>query len=198
MKNNASKASRARRWQGALLAVGLILSASAQAQGVFKWVDEKGQVHYGDRPSQGAGAASKKLDSRQLGSTPDNLAAQKELVLKGVDSAKAKKDQAQVEKSAADRAERERARDRDCAQVREVVRQYSSGQRVALIDDKGERRVMENDEVAQRLEAAKKQESDTCSPLPPDPVPTAANSVAKIVEGGPAVKAPAPVPSAPK
>jgi hypothetical protein len=44
-----------RFWIGVLLIV--FLSPAAQAAGVYKWVDEQGKVHYGDRP--GGNNASK-------------------------------------------------------------------------------------------------------------------------------------------
>ena len=44
------------RW----LLLGLFLPLAASAQGLYKWVDEKGVVHYSDKPP--AGQSGRKLD----------------------------------------------------------------------------------------------------------------------------------------
>lgn len=55
-----------------LLVAAAFAGAPADAQ-VYKWVDDKGVTHYGQRPAQEAPSAPKKLDIRVTGNDPAPL-----------------------------------------------------------------------------------------------------------------------------
>lgn len=56
----------------ALLLTAIVAGAPAHAQ-VYKWVDEKGVTHYGQRPAHEAPSPAKKLDIRVTGNDPAPL-----------------------------------------------------------------------------------------------------------------------------
>ena len=57
-----------------VLLSGCLLFSLASAQPVYKWVDAKGKVHYGDRP---ASAKSQKVDTRPRMQGADGQSAKK-------------------------------------------------------------------------------------------------------------------------
>jgi hypothetical protein len=62
-----------RRATGLAIAIGaLALGATAEAQ-VYKWVDDQGVTHYGQRPAHEAPVPPKKLDIRVTGNDPAPL-----------------------------------------------------------------------------------------------------------------------------
>lgn len=138
------------------------------AQTLFRWVDDAGRVHYADRPAQENVRDEQRLDRAKLGATRDNLEAQKDLAKTVKSQAESKRLQEESEKKAQARAEKERARERDCSLAQESVRQLSSGQTLAIIGEKGERKVLDSKEVSARLSAAQEQEKNACAPLAPE------------------------------
>lgn len=163
--------------------VSMMLSiVSVQAQTLYRWVDDKGRVHYTDRPPEKkqAVAQEERLDKEKI-APRENLQAQKALANKLKEQSAAKREQEEALKRAEQRAERERIRERDCNLAQESVRQLSSGQRLAVVGERGERQVLDEKSVQARLAIAKEQEIKACAPLPADEEPVKANANEKGV-----------------
>lgn len=145
-----------------------LLACNVYAQTLFRWVDDTGRVHYADRPAQENVREEQRLDRTKIGATRDNIEAQKDLAKTLKTQAENKRLQEEAEKKAHARAEKERIRERDCALAQETVRQLSSGQTLAVVGEKGERKVLDSNEVSSRLKASQEQEKKACEPLPPE------------------------------
>lgn len=149
-------------------ALSLTLSSSAGAQNLYKWVDNAGKVHYSDKPPA-AGQAPKgeqTIAKKSVGGG-DNLNAQRELAKKEQEQSKGAKSAKERESESQALAEREKAREKNCALAKEATRVLSAGGRVSVTDEKGERRVLEEKEIAERLQDGRKREEEACAPLPP-------------------------------
>ena len=107
---------------------------AAQAQ-VYKWVDESGKTHYGERPPQGA--AAKTVEQRLANPAPAPGKS-------GEPDWKGKELEFRSRRIAAEQAEtkqrqqEEQAR-RDCNQARDTLAQMKAARRIYHLDEKGAR-----------------------------------------------------------
>lgn len=160
--------SRNNRWvKAALAASALCVVSMAQAQSLYKWVDAAGKTHYSDKPPA-AGQAPKgeqELAKRNL-RAPDGLAAQRALAKKEVEQGKAPKSAKEAEAESQAAAEKEKTREKNCSLAKEAARVLGSGGRISVTDEKGEKRFLEDKEVAERLADMQRREQEACSPAP--------------------------------
>jgi hypothetical protein len=130
----------------ALLAAG----AAAHAQ-IHRWVDERGVVHYGERPP--SGTASRPVEDRMATPAPapksgaDSAQQEREFQQRRIDRERREKQAQQQAAQAKAQCERERRR---LAQLREARRVFVG------VDEKGERRYMDD---AERAAAVERQEA---------------------------------------
>ncbi|MEX8519347.1 MAG: DUF4124 domain-containing protein [Leptothrix sp. (in: b-proteobacteria)] len=160
-------------WLSLMCAVGLNLALVSAATAQWKWRDAQGAVQYSDRPPPlgipdkdvlGRPATSNTLTVRQFGTAPATAAsaalaasqagsdpatsrtAQNAATRKRDDAAAAEaKRKADEDKLARQRAD-------NCQRARDYVRTLESGMRVARLNDKGEREVINDDQRAQELQ----------------------------------------------
>lgn len=138
-----------------VLLISLLALSAAHAAKFYKWVDERGQVHYTDSPPEhvdyeaveGAAAAS-----------PEDAASAAERVENW--RARQKERQARREQRAAERAEAERlaeARTENCANARERARVLEQNTRILMPprEEGGEPVRMPDDERLRQLEEAR-------------------------------------------
>jgi hypothetical protein len=138
--------------RAALLAA-LFAAAAAQAQ-VYRWVDEKGRVHYGERPPSGVAATP----------VEDRISAPSNAPKPNPDTAQAEREfqQRRLEREQRDAKERKRAEQAvqvkaQCERDRTRLAQLRAARRVATgVDEKGELRYLDDNA---RLEAIGKQEA---------------------------------------
>lgn len=152
------------RWNIALVAalVGLTLALPASAQ--WKWRDSHGQTQYSDlppppgvsekdilqRPAAGRRAAT--LPAAPASAAPLAAARASDPVLE------AKRKQAEQEAAAKKKAEEDKiaaARAENCARARAQMRTLDSGIRIARVNDKGEREII--DDTARAAEVKRTQ-----------------------------------------
>ena len=120
----------------ALVGAGLLLAVSAAAWGgIYKWVDDNGQVHYGERPPQAGGGEQVEVEP---GPAPDAAAAQRrakqQKFMRAID------EERRVQESARQKAEQKAAqRQRRCARARDRLRTYQRSNRVYRLDAQGNR-----------------------------------------------------------
>ena len=119
----------------------LLVPAYAQ---VYKWVDEKGVTHYGERPPQGKKAREVEQRLGNPGPAPGNSARQnwkdKDLEFRG---RRIEAEQAQAKQQRQEAADRQ-----TCNQARDRVAQMKTARRVYRLNEKGER-VYQSDEEHQ-------------------------------------------------
>jgi hypothetical protein len=125
-----------RRLMAGLLALAAL---PAGADGIYRWADEQGRVHFGDRPSsaQAREVHAARAPLRDPGSA-ERLDRQRRLL-----EAFATERREQAERAAQAREEAD-ARTTRCAWAREEVRGLERGGRVYELDPDGNRRYLDD------------------------------------------------------
>ena len=117
----------------------LVTPATAQ---VYKWVDEKGVTHYGERPPHGKKAQEVEQRLANPGPAPGKAAqpSWKEQDLEF------RRRQIQAEQTEAKNKQREASQGQACNQARDQLAQMRSARRLYRLDEKGERVFQSDDE----------------------------------------------------
>jgi Domain of unknown function (DUF4124) len=116
----------------------LVIPATAQ---VYKWVDERGVTHYGERPPQGGKAQEVEQHLPNPGPAPGK-ADQPNWKEKDLEF---RSRRIETEQAEAKRKQREDAQRQACNQARDQLGQMKLARRLYRLDDKGER-VFQSDE----------------------------------------------------
>lgn len=161
-----------------LLALGLTLGLLPPAQAQWKWRDKTGQINVSDRPppkdvpekdilvrpvpelrraaepaASAASAASAPAPARQeVGVPVDRELEARKLA---ADQERAARLKAEEDKAAANRAE-------NCRRARAHVAALESGQRIARLNEKGERDVLDDKGRAEEMRSAREVISSDC------------------------------------
>jgi hypothetical protein len=160
-------------WLSLMCAASLNLALVSAAAAQWKWRDAQGAVQYSDRPPPlgipdkdvlGRPANSNTLTVRQFGMVPA-AAASAALAASQAGSdpatnrttqnaAARKRDDAasEAKRKAADEDKLARQRADNCQRARDYVRTLESGMRVARLNDKGEREVIDDAQRAQEMQ----------------------------------------------
>ena len=136
----------------------LLVAPGAQAQ-IYKWVDEKGQTHYEERPPDGKDTKDAKKMAAPMPSKEIAKPA-------GADWKQQEQDfkQRQLQRQQLDAADdRKRAqREKACADARSDLEHQSLRARFYTTDDKGEKRYRTDDEQAAVVTAARRKVQELC------------------------------------
>jgi hypothetical protein len=118
----------------AVIAVAAIAAQAAQAQ-VFKWVDEKGRTHYGEKPPEGVKA--NEVAKPTPPSDPSKAAAPDDWKRRALDARrdKAERDRGEQERETNERAQRERR----CRNARVALDRLENVQGLYRYNERGER-----------------------------------------------------------
>jgi hypothetical protein len=145
-----------------LLAAALLVATPAGAQ-LYKWTDANGRVQYSDRPpppgrkadtvstanvSTVTGNPGNPASAAQPGATGESKSAAE----REQDFRKRRAEQEEAQRKQQKLAEETRARQADCQQAQRQLAALQSGQRMATVDDKGERRFLEDTEIQQAIQ----------------------------------------------
>lgn len=136
----------------------LLASAPAAAQ-VYKWVDEKGRTHYGERPP--ASGKSKEMPIREATPKSDRAAGAAAPSVKDQETAfrqRQVKREEEEAKAAKDSAERER----QCKNARGDLADLQVQRRVFTRNDRGEREFMSDTERESRVARLQSEVSRLC------------------------------------
>ena len=153
-----------------------IAAAGAQAQSLWKWRDASGQLHISDtappagtpakdilstpRGIAGAPALAPKVDEPAPAASSGDSALDKKK--KAIEAQKA--EQAQKEKADHDAAvaKNDAVRKDNCTRAQSNIQALQSGQRMATINSKGEREVMDDNARAAELKRTQEAVSSNC------------------------------------
>ena len=131
-----------------------LLVATAGAQ-VYKWTDEQGRVHYGDKPPQ-QGAQTMEVPSAGNGAasapSDDERREKTQRLLRAYDEERRIKQQ-QEQREEVEAAKRQRL----CNQARDRLRNYARARGLYELDEQGNRRFLD-DSGRQQAEARARQE----------------------------------------
>ncbi|WP_341891643.1 DUF4124 domain-containing protein [Variovorax sp. YR752] len=155
-----------------LALVGATLALPAAAQ--WKWRGVNGQIQYSDLPPP-AGVSDKDILQRPSGSTlraapvapAASAASAPALTPKTSDpELEAKRKKAEQEEAAKAKAEQERVaavKAENCKRAREQIRTLDSGMRMARVNEKGEREVLDDKMRAEEMKRARDVANADCA-----------------------------------
>ena len=123
--------------------------------GVYKWIDEDGQVHYGEQPGN-PGAETVPIRTNET-TTPRTMNKDEIDIVKSDIEAKDKKKKDAEEQKKIDRDKR-----KWCKEARSDLQTILSRGRMREINEKGEYIVMTEEQRQQRISAARKKEREFC------------------------------------
>lgn len=143
----------------AVLSIMAALSLAAAAQGVYKWVDEKGVTHYSESPPPDGKA--NKVDIKPNGPAgpvkePDWKARELESRQQNVQKNQADREQKAKEDN--DKATRRNI----CQQALRQITTLQTAVPVYTLNEKGERVYMEDADRQQKVEAAQQRMRENC------------------------------------
>lgn len=149
---------RARLRPAVAMLGGLLAASSIGAGGVYKWVDEHGKVHYGDRPPAAAAATEVEIEDGQAPTATDTERRDKtRRLLDAIESERKQEQQA---------ADRERARsaqrERNCAISKRRVEILQRANSVSVTGDDGKRKYLDDQARAAALVRAKQLVREWC------------------------------------
>jgi len=128
-----------------LLFIGMLLPILAVAGEVYKWVDEEGNVHFGDRPQSNVKSETVKIDKH----TPDpNYRDRMQSMKQNMESRR----EASIEK----KAEQKKLSEKNASRCQDAKRRlYPLKQKIRVFnyDDAGERKYMDDSDRASRIKA---------------------------------------------
>lgn len=133
------------------------LFPAVAAAEIYKWVDEQGQVHYGQSPP-----ADQQAETVKGPPGVDTEGARKALQerrdkLKELDEQRAERKKAAMEAEQQAQARKER-----CNAARESLAQLRTQNRVQYINEDGERAFLSEEQRQQRLDEAQKAVEESC------------------------------------
>ena len=133
----------------------IIFSQSPSHAGVYKWIDEDGQVHYGEQPGN---TSAEKVPIRTNETTAPRTMNKDhiDIVKSDIEVKNEKKKEAEEQKKI-DRENR-----KYCKEARSDLQTIYSRGRMREINEKGEYIVMTEEQRQQRISAAKKKEREFC------------------------------------
>lgn len=133
-----------------------IAGRGTEAATVYRWVDEQGQVHFGDRP--GARGA----ETLRIESAPATPAAtdRSERVRRLLDEYATVRNEREA--AAARRGEEAAERKRLCAEARDRLKSYEEASSLYTLDAEGQRRYLDETGRATALAAARDEIGSLC------------------------------------
>ena len=145
----------------ALLALALTVPAAGLASDIYKWVDEDGVVHFGDRPAEDA-----QVETVQVASEPTDPAevrarveARRSARAETAGDAAATQDLTEKEIEA---QERERAE--KCTQFKERLQKFLTSRRLYREDENGERVYLNEEETLAARADVQEKVLEYCNP----------------------------------
>jgi hypothetical protein len=133
----------------------ILLIHSLSHAGVYKWVDEDGQVHYGEQPGN-TGAEIVPIRTNEA-TAPRTMNKDEVDIVKSDIEAKDKK-----KKEAEEQKKINRDKRKWCNEARSDLQAIYSRGRLREINEKGEYIVLTEEQRQQRISAAKKKEREFC------------------------------------
>ena len=138
----------------------LLVALAAHAQ-VYEWKDEKGKMHYSDKPPSTA-VPARKLGDASPGASPSPAQAS---------SAERELDYRKRQKDAQDKAEKDRqqqtaAREKSeaCEAARRQLELLESGERIMQRDANGERYYLDDTQRQQEADKTRRMMQSACTP----------------------------------
>lgn len=137
---------------GLCLVAALLVSGSAEAGKVFRWVTSDGTVHYGEHPPQGVAATQMSTTTGK----PSKQSSSRERVEPGEDSGKEAAPEQDSESTAAAPASVKPKKDKGvCERARYNLKVLDERARIRQTDENGEERYLSEEEKNKQKEKAR-------------------------------------------
>jgi len=147
-----------------MVCVSLLLCGSVYAAGIYRWVDQQGKVHFGDRPGGTAGAETIDLPSAPPSGTVDQQQLdrqRREDRQRLLDSYQ--QDREQKQQARRQRQVREQQRQERCSKARERLRRYQNAGGLYETLESGERRILTYAQRRAEVDAAREDVERWCN-----------------------------------
>lgn len=147
----------------AILTLSLILAASSGwAREVYKWVDENGQIHYGEAP-QGDNAQSITLKSGPAKESGPHGTASTETLKNVSEELKKKREEREKQNAgAADSKKQDEEKARRCKNLNDHLKNLTDGLRIVNRDANGEIIVMSDEDRQKDIATTQKRIQEEC------------------------------------
>ncbi len=139
------------------LSIFIFCVASLSNAGVYKWVDEHGQVHFGDRPATDTKAEKVDVSPATSGSISSERKAKRDRLLKVFEEDR--NDKKQEQKSFSQKKAERKAR---CEKARADLNEYQNAGYLYQMDEQGEQVILDDTAHAKALDGAREQVTAWC------------------------------------
>ncbi len=152
---------KCRRATAALLALALTVPAAVLASDIYKWVDDSGVVHFGDRP-----AGDAPVEVVHINSNPTDPAQVQARVEARMNAAAAAAEQAPAAEGLTEEEIQARKRDRaeKCTMFKERLQKFLTSRRLYREDENGERVYLDEQETMAARADVQEKVLEYCSP----------------------------------
>ena len=141
-----------------LIANGVSPSATAA---IYKWVDENGQTVYSETPPPRGTEAKRLKDPPQPSADPQKAMEELRERAEGFNSRR--EEDMKSEEQASREAERKKAQQERCKQLKANIDALSSGQRVRETTGEGERAFLNDNQIQERLKSTRQSYEKECN-----------------------------------
>ena len=138
----------------------LVTTSSVFASEIYKWIDEEGNVHYGDTPtetSERVAISSKPTNPSVVQSTTKSVADYQAQRTENLAAAAAEAASAAELKAEADQ------RAQQCTQYRQTMQKFVVSRRLYREDENGEREYLDESETLAARDRVEKQVEEFCT-----------------------------------
>ncbi len=145
-----------------LVIIAVLYTASAQAE-VYKWVDEKGRVHYGDKPTSGSQAVEVRQyeSSNKPATTGDGGLSRDEKRQRISDMLE--EDRLAKNKQREKKNKQRERKKRECVQLKDRQRHYERANGLYKLDKDGNRVYISNAQREKSEQNLRKRIKKTCN-----------------------------------
>ena len=147
MTNRIRQCLRRRMALGAALLPIALIAFNASADKVYKWTDDNGDVHYGDRPP--AAGQRREIHLRRTPTADADVNARQQRTERLLQSFAAEREEKQAARAAI--AAEKKQREARCAEARRIQEKYENAAFIYKKDAAGERVILDEDAHAEVL-----------------------------------------------
>ena len=139
----------------------LLVSGATYSSEIYKWVDDEGNVHFGDRPD---GVQPERLDIESRPTDPARVQAMNQARATERAKSETAKAQAAAEQPTAEEVKKEAdERTAKCTAYQAQLQSYTNNRRLYRMDADGEREYLSDDEVDQTRQVTAQRVEEFCN-----------------------------------
>ena len=126
---------------------------------IYKWVDENGQVHFSQHPpaNQDANRVEPKIDIHENSSS----SKRQQEMQRWLNAEEA--EQHQVKKKKYENRQKENKQQQQCANARDLLKQYKEATGLYMLDKDGKRKFVDNNRKQQAIDEAQRKVDKACN-----------------------------------